>query len=348
VPAPDLYFALIHARTSIPNQWVDAFYHRLNLEVQSRAAPMPGLRAGSLYFATAGEARRALDIGLPRVRVLVPLYTREFLHDPPPDFGDRLYRLSDRAEPPFVHPVLWEAHLPARRVNGLAQATSLGNSVQEYLECGMVSICRLNAYTAELRRIVEKLADRVVSAAENPDRVPVWLQSRPELPMPPRMPESRFIITVVQAHQRGPEWTPFGAGSVTERAMDAAQRLSLLPEILLGTAAPSTANGFRESAGVLLLDSGVLDDPHNRPAVEQLLRTMPPWMTVVMVIGSDHGDHAARASDLAAQAQALARSGVQIARDEQEFQRAIDEAVTKARRNFLRSRHVRRPWEDLR
>jgi hypothetical protein len=348
VPAPDLYFALIHARTSIPNQWVEAFYHRLDLEVQSRAAPMPGLRAGSLYLPTAGEARRALEIGLPRVRVLVPLYTREFLHEPPPDFGDRLYRLADPAELPFVHPVLWEAHLPARRVNGLAQATSLGNSVREYLECGMASICRLNAYTAELRRIVEELADRLVSAAENPDRVPAWLQSRPKLPAPPRVPEARFLITVVWAHRRGPDWTPFGAGSVTERAREAAQRLSLLPEILHGPAAPATANGFRESAGVLLLDSGVLDDPLHRPAAEQLLRSMPPWMTVVMVIGSDHRDHAARAHELAAEARALAPNGVQIARDDREFQRAIDEAVTKARRNFLRRRQARRPWEDLR
>lgn len=344
MPTPDLYFALIHARTSIPNQWVEAFYHRLDLEVQSRAAPMPGLRAGSLYFPTAGEARHALEIGLPRVRVLVPLYTREFLHDPPPDFGDRLYRFGDRPEPPFVHPVLWEAHLPARGVNGLAQATSLGSSVQEYLECGMASICRLNAYTAELRRIVEELADRLVSAAENPDRVPAWLRSPPELPMPARRPEPRFLITVLRAHRRGLDWTPFGAGSVTERAMDAAQRFSLLPEILLGTATPS-ANGFHESAGVLLLDSGVLDDPLHRPAAEQLLRTMPQWMTVVLVIGPDHGDHA---HELAAEARALAPNDVQIARDEQEFQRAIDEAVNRARRNFLRSRQARRPWEDLR
>jgi len=348
VPAPDLYFALIHARTSIANQWVEAFYHRLDLEVQSRAVPMPGLRAGSLYFPTAGAARRALDIGLPRVRVLVPLYTREFLHDPPPDFGDRLHRLGDQTEPPFVHPVLWEAHLPARRVNGLAQAMSLGRSVQEYLECGMAALCRLNAYAAELRRIVEELADRLVTAAENPDRVPAWLHGRPELPMPPRMSEARFLITVVRAHRRGPDWAPFGAGSVTERAVYAAQRLSLLPEILLGTQAPSAADRFRESAGVLLLDSGVLDDPLNGPVAEQLLRTMPPWMTVVMLIGPDNGDHLARAHELVAKARALAPNGVQIARDDREFQRAVDEAVAKARRNFLRSRQPRRPWEDLR
>ncbi|WP_436524794.1 hypothetical protein [Actinoplanes sp. HUAS TT8] len=309
---------------------------------------MPGLRPGSLYFSTAGEALRALDLGLPRVRVLVPLYTREFLHDPPPDFGDRLYRIGDPTTLPFVHPVLWEAHLPARRVNGLAQATSLGSSVQEYLDCGMASICRLNAYTAELKRIVEELADRLVSAAENPDRPPLWLFARPEPPILDRAPEVRFLITVVRADRRGPDWSPFGTGSLIERAKDAAQRLSLLPEILLGMAMPASPNGFHEAAGVLLLDSWVLDDPLSRPAAEQVLRTIPPWMTVVMVIAPDHADHAARAHELAAEARTLTPNGVQVARNDREFQRAVVEAVAKARRNFMHRRQTSRPWEDLR
>ncbi|SDT65269.1 hypothetical protein [Actinoplanes derwentensis] len=341
MPTPDLYFALIHARTSIPNQWVDAFYHRLDLEVQSRAAPAPGLRVGSLYFPTAGEVRRALDAGLPRVRVLVPLYTREFLHDPPPDFGDRLHRLEDPAEQPFVHPVLWEPHLPARRVNGLAQAVSLGDSVQEYLDCGMASICRLNAFTRQLRRIVEELADRLVVAAEAPDRTPAWMLSRARPPVPQKPLAPSFLIIVVRADWRDPDWSPYGTGPVTERARDAAQRLSLLTEIRTG---PAT-DGLQESAGVLLLDSGMLDDPRDRRAAEEFLRKVPPWMTVVMVIGTDHAD---RAHELAAEARAMAPNGVQIARDGREFQRAVDEAVSKARRNFLRSRQTRRPWEDSR
>ncbi|BBH67680.1 hypothetical protein ACTI_43650 [Actinoplanes sp. OR16] len=346
MPPPDLYFALIHARTSIPNQWVEGFYHRLDIEVQRRADPPHGLRRGSLYFPTAGDARRALDSGIPRVRVLVPLYSREFLHEPPPDFGDRLYRAGDPAEPPFVHPVLWEPHLPARRVNGLAQATSLGTSVREYAEYGMVSICRLSAYTEELRQIIEELADRLVSAAEDPDQVPHWLRTRPELPMPSRSPAARFLITVIRPHGHGVDWSPFGtdAGWVTDRARDAAQRLSLLPEIVLGPAAPGSANGFHDSAGVLLLDAAVLDDPSARLIAERMLQNMPSWMTVVMVIRPEGDD---RSHELVAQARAMTRNGVQIARDAREFQRAIDEAVTKARRNFLRSRRSNRPWGDL-
>ncbi|MEU4693646.1 hypothetical protein [Actinoplanes sp. NPDC023714] len=352
MPAPDLYFALIHARTSVPNQWVEGFYHRLDLEVQRRADPPHGLRRGSLYFATAGDCRRAMETGVPRVRVLVPLYSREFLHEPPPDFGDRLHRAGDPTEPPFVHPVLWEPHLPARRVNGLAQATSLGAAVQEYAEYGMVSICRLSAYTAELRQIIEELADRLVTAAEYPDQVPPWLhgrpepwsQGRPELPAGGAAPHARFLITVVRPRGSGADWSPFGAGAggVTDRARHAAQRLSLLPEIVLGA-----GNGFHDSAGVLLLDSAVLDDPPALLAAERMLRDMPPWMTVVMVIRPEGGDRADRSHELAARARAMTRNGVQIARDAPELQRAVDEAVTKARRNFLRSRRSIRPWEGL-
>lgn len=341
MPTPDLYFALIHARTSIPNQWVDAFYHWLDLEVQTRASPSPGLRLGSLYFPTAGEARRGLELGLPRVRVLVPLYTREFLHDPPPDFGDRLHRLDDPAEQPFVHPVLWEPHLPARRVNGLTQATSLGESVQEYRDCGMVSICRLNAFAPQLRRIVEELADRLVIAAENPGRTPAWLLNRPSLPPAPRPVTPSFLIIVVQADWRDPNWSPYGTGPVTERARDAALRLSLLPDIRTGQA----TDGLQEAAGVLLLDCGVLDDPRDRRAIEEFLRKLPPWMPVVMVIGTDHAD---RAQELATEARAMAPHGLQITRDGREYHRAVDEAVAKARRNFIRVRQARRSWEDLR
>ncbi|BAL87577.1 hypothetical protein AMIS_23570 [Actinoplanes missouriensis 431] len=347
--APDYYFALIHARTSIPNQWVEGFYHQLDLEVRRRADPPHGLRRGSLYYPTAGDARWALEAGIPSVRVLVPLYSREFLHEPPPDFGDRLYQPGDPATMPFVHPVLWEPHLPARRVNGLAQATSLGTAVQEYGDYGMVAICRLSAYTEELRQLIEELADRLVTAAENPDQVPPWLRTRPELPMPARRsPAARFQITVVRPRGRGVDWSPFGTdvGWVTDRARDAAQRLSLLPEIVLGPAAPGSVNGFHDTAGVLLLDAAVLDDPPSRLIAEGMLRDMPSWMTVVMVmvIRPDGDD---RSHELVAQARAMTRNGVQIARDAREFQRAIDEAVIKARRNFLRSRRSRGPWGDL-
>jgi hypothetical protein len=335
VSRPDLYFSLIHKRTSIPNQWVERFYHRLDDEVRDRATPMPGLRPGSLYFATDGDAGRAMEAGLPTVRVLVPLYTREFLHSPPADFRDYLYRPSYPTEPPFVHPVLWDAYVPARTVSGLAQAMSLGDLVREYADCGLLSICRLSAYANELRQIVELLADRVVYAAEHPEQIPRWVRAAP-VPLPTTEPEARFLISVIRPQGEAEAWAPFGGrpGAVADRAVLAAQRLVLLPEIVSYVSVPVSANGTPESAGVLLLDATALDDPAARPVVLRLLPQLPAWMTVVLVFGAAGGED--RALDLEDEVRTLVRHGVQVARDAAEFERVIDEAIRRARRNFLR------------
>jgi hypothetical protein len=335
VSRADLYFSLIHARTSLPNQWIERFYHRLDEEVRSRAAPMPGLRAGSLYHPTEGEARRAIAGDYPEARVLVPLYTREFLHTPPPDFRDRLHRLSDSADLPFVHPVLWDAYQPARSVCGLAQARSLGEAIPEYEDCGLASICRLNAYRTELTQIVELLAERLVRAAEHPHQIPEWIRIEPG-PVPEREPEARFWISVVRPPGRD-DWTPFGAGagSVIGRALQAAHRMVLLPEVVSDLLAPGVAKGLRDFAGVLLLDPGTLGDPMTRPVVERLLRDMPSWMGVVLVTGPE-GDDRAHADSLVEEARDLARYTVRLARDAPEFEQVIAEAINRARHNFLR------------
>jgi hypothetical protein len=267
--------------------------------------------------------------------VLVPLYTREFLHAPPPDFSDYLYRPSYPTEPPFIHPVLWDAYVPARTVSGLAQAMSLGHFVREYADCGMLSLCRLSAYANELTQIVELLADRVVYAAEHPDQIPEWVRTGP-VPLPDAAPEARFLISVIRPPGDAGEWSPFGGrpGAVTDRAVLADQRLVLLPEVVSYVAVPVSANGTRESAGVLLLDAAALADPAARPVVLRLLPQLPSWMTVVLVFG-EAGD-TERALDIEDEVRNLVPHGVQVARDASEFEQVVDEAIRRARRNFLR------------
>jgi hypothetical protein len=330
---PDLYFALIHARASFPNEWVERFYRRLDEEVRSRAAPPPGLRAGSLHYATEREARTALADGSPaEVRVLVPLYTREFLHDPPPDFAPYLNRRFDLADPPFVHPVMWDVYVPPRAVYGIDQALSLGKAVREYEVSGMATICRHNAYAGELRQIVELLADRVVRAAEHPAHRPEWMpMEAPAIDVP--SPEARFLISVARAPDADPEWTPFEPDRfvVADRAMQAARRLLLLPEVVDAFAAAPGAEEVRESAGILLLDPATLLDAGTRPVVETLLRRLPQWIVVVVVAGRDPRLH-----EPCAGAVQLSGGTAQVARTAPEFVRVVAEAIHRARRNFLR------------
>jgi hypothetical protein len=332
VSRPDLYFSLIHARASFANEWVERFYRRLDEEVRSRATPPPGLRAGSVHYATEREARAGLA-GDPRVvRVLVPLYTREFLHDPPPDFAPYLNRRSDVADLPFVHPVMWDVYVPPREVCGIAQAVSLGNAVREYEACGMATICRHNAYASELRQIVELLADRIVRAAEHPGHVPDWMPMEPSVAGAPS-PEARFLISVARPAGAGAEWMPFEPErySVTERAVQAARRLVLLPEIVDAFAGVPAGDETRDSAGILLLDPETLTDPAVRPMVEKLLQRLPEWTMVVIVAGREP-----RLREASAQAVQLTGGAAQVARTAPEFTRAVDEAIHRARRNYLR------------
>jgi hypothetical protein len=327
-----LYFSLIHARTSFPNEWVERFYRRLDEEVRSRATPPPGLRAGSIHYATEREAQAALANGTPDVRVLVPLYTREFLHDPPPDFEPYLNRRFDVADLPFVHPVMWDIYIPPRSVCGIDQARSLGNAVREYEVSGMATICRHNAYASELRQIVELLAERIVRAAEHPAHVPDWIPLEASAVNAPS-PEARFLICVARAPGSGPDWTPFETdrSAVLDRAVQAAHRLVLLPEVVDVFAAMPGADEVRDSAGILLLDPATLLDPGTRPVVATLLERLPQWIAVVVVAGLDP-----RLREPCALAVQLSGGTAQVARTAPEFGRAVTEAIHRARRNFLR------------
>jgi hypothetical protein len=332
VSRPDLYFSLIHARTSFPNEWVERFYRRLDEEVRTRATPLPGLRAGSLHYATEREARMALDTDPPDVRVLVPLYTRELLHDPPDDFRPYLNRRSEVVDLPFVHPVMWDIYIPPREVCGIAQAISLGNAVREYAACGMATICRHNAYANELRQIVGLLADRIVRAAEHPGHLPDWILLD-DLMVSAPSPEARFFISVVRPSGAGQEWMPFEPDrlAVVERSVQAARRLALLPEVVDAITGPPAGEESRDSAGILLLDPAALTDAVTRPVVEKLLQRLPRWTATVIVTGRD-----VRLRDAANEAVQLSGGTGQVARTAAEFNRAVDQAIQRARSNFLR------------
>jgi hypothetical protein len=341
----DVYFSLIHARTAHPNQWVHRFYRLLDEEVRGRAEPIGGLRVGSLYFDTEAAAQQALTTELPGARVLIPLYTREFLHDPPPDFAPYLDGRPEPTRVPFLHPVMWDSYPPPRGIAGIAQARSLGATVSAYEECGMGSICRLNAFAQELKQLIDLLADRVVRAAQHPERIPDWSNAEPIASVAPSG-EAPFLVSVVRRSGQGTGWNPFGAdrGSLADLAVDAARRLVLLPEVTDHLPA-SDADGAWNAPGIVLVDLWALDDPTTRPAAKQLLLRPPPWTTIVLVVDQRHPDHNRRGRLLVDEAISLVGPGVQIARSAPEFDRVIEEAIQRTRRNFLRGR-ASRPLAD--
>src|SRR5258705_12999 len=149
----DVYYFLSHIRTAAPNRWVQDLQVCLEREVEARANPKTGLR-GSLYFETEAAARDALRTKQPEARVLVPLYTREYLHAPPPEYAQFVNGRTDPRGRRLLHPILWDVPPGGRRAPGLAQARSLGTGIPEYEQTGLAAMCRLKAYRASYEDIV--------------------------------------------------------------------------------------------------------------------------------------------------------------------------------------------------
>ena len=190
----DVYFLLSHVRTAIPDQWVHRFHLALDLAVERRASLTEGLRTGSLYYETVAMAREHQENGYPPgARVIVPLYTREFLHQPPPEYVEYCNGGVVGGRRPHPSGVLGrEPGRPGGPRAGAGQVA--GRRHPDYEECGLAAMCRLNAFARSYQMIIDRLAERIVAAAEHPDQRPRWVagsRRRPARRAPRRSSSSR-------------------------------------------------------------------------------------------------------------------------------------------------------------
>jgi FxsC-like protein len=332
--ALDVYFLLSHVRTSVPDQWVHRFHQALELAVSARAAPTEGLRSGSLYYETIATAREQYETGdPPRARVVVPLYTREFLHDPPPEFVEYCEQARAGSRSPHLHPVFWDANPGGRDAPGLVQARSLGSGIADYDECGLAAMCRLNAFSRSYRKIVDRLADRIVMAAEQPNQRPSWVEAGPPPGSPP-IPEAQFVVSVIAAQWQ--RWNPFGGadGALVDYTTAVARALMLLPVAVSYDAMDAE---MLDSPGVLLIDLWALDVAALRPTIQRALQFPPPWVSVVVVAARRADDqHDTRREELITLACNLASRLVSPISTRDGFERRIEDVVQRTRRNYLR------------
>jgi len=281
----------------------------------------------------------------PEARVLVPLYTREFLVNPPTAFTQACAALADPARRRFLHPVLWDGLPIGVNVPGLAQAQSLGDGIDEYADLGLLSMCLLRNYVRDFKIVVERLAVRIVEAAENPGRAPVW-ESASVPPLDQTPPEPRFTIWVLSP--RGPEWTLRDIdadNSVARIAARAAADLRLPSHIVDYASEGVRDDELLRTAGIALLDPRALDDEATRPAAELILRDPPPFAPVVLVIGPHGPPDDARTAQLAGKARALAgrpleEIHVRVARDpdrvNRQFHEELAKVIQRVRQNHMR------------
>jgi len=338
----DVYFFISHVRTMVPNKWISAYYEDLRNAVEQRASPKPGLRPESIYLDTRAVAERRRAAGdLASARVFVPLYTPEYLDEVPPEFDEYVHGDPARGGRAVIHPVLWNGDFGIRNAPGLSQARDLGGGIAMYGHGGLSTMCRLKAYAASYQKIIDRLADRIVDAAENPGNMPTWVREDSSMIIEATRTEP-FVVSVLSP--RGRQWNPFGYSaphSVIEYAAEAARAHGLRPEIQdCRTTRPS-----RQSPGVVLVDVRSLEHEQFRPVAEEILRDPPRWSSFV-VIAEQHGpDQDSRLLELLTMVGDTARGPVDIVASRRQYNQVISKVVPRNRNNFLHDHPSGRPPE---
>ena len=355
----DIYYFLSHARTASPDRWEQQFHQQLDEQLKRFATDRPpaGLDLTSGCFPTQADAYDPDKRWMPtRARVLVPLYTREYLHDPPVEYSEFLRDRENRVAH-HLHPVIWDPLPNGRAMEGGPQARSLGDDIPDYSSVGLAAMCRLRAYAADYREIVGRLAKRIAATAENPGRVPPWAGRDPQTG--PATREARFFIAVIApvvGHlppgrdyafygTTGHRWRPFRSRDypIAEYAAELARSLLLLPEVTDYTLAMATSDEIRNSPGVLLIDPWALASIETREAVKQALRNPPPWVSIAIVADSEDPGHVPLGKELFAEAAALAVGEVTAITSVRGFEQVIEDLVLRARRSILRRQPLNPP-----
>ncbi len=335
----DVYYFLSHIRGSVPDRWISQFNHALELAVGERADPPQGLRIGALYYETAAAARQQRQPDMPLgARVLVPLYTREFLHEAPSEYLEFCAGRLGGSVPLRIHPVFWDANPGGRDVPGFRQARSLGADIPEYEECGLAAMCRLNGFVREYKVIINRLADRIVEAAEHPARLPGWAAADAVTGRVFTGTDTLFVVSVLADGWR--TWNPFGdrpAGPLVDSVANLARALVLPPEIV---EYDESEDWIQQSPGVLLVDLWALEADHLRARVQRALRQPPRWASVVAVAVHRDAEHDDRRKAIIAGAEQLAGRALTPISDRFGFEAEIAEVVQRTRRSYLRGEQI--------
>jgi hypothetical protein len=338
----DVYFFISHVRNVAPNRWISACYEDLKTAVEARATPRPGLRPESIYLETRAVAERRRAAGdLASARVFVPLYTREYLHQVPPEFDEYVHGDPARPRRPVIHPVLWDGDFGIRNAPGLSQARDLGDGIALYEEGGLAAMRRVRAYAVSYQRIIDRLAERIVTAAEDPDNVPVWVGPDSSMIIDTTRFE-KFVIAILSP--QGRQWHPFGGTghpTIIELAAETTRQYTMQPDIQEHHA--TAADGG--SPGVLLIDIWSLDDERLRAAAMGMLRNPPPGMGRIVIAESRGGDDDARLRDRLIMVSDISRGAIDVARSRPQYNQVISKVIHRVRNDFVREHPTKRPPE---
>ena len=301
-----------------PDQWVRRFFQNLTDSV-ARQASEPQLAAGffdqQISLSTGWKASIKQALGL--AQIFVPLlspgyYSRSWPAKEWASFNQRLADagLSEAERERRIIPVLWIAMPTEPDRPGLHKALTLGASDPAYAENGLRAMLRLPPYLESYRRIVDELAQRIVSLAESdpvlPSAAPPFDYVHSLTPFQPAPGTGGFTVYVAAPAQSelpaGPDprgYGPHGADwraypddqelPLAEYAVQMAEQLDL--SVSVAEIGPSPAS-FTEP-GVLLIDPWFVVSERSSELV-QFAKDLPSWVVPIVAL-DPAGD--ARATD---------------------------------------------------
>jgi FxsC-like protein len=353
-PVREAYFYLSHARapSMVVDHWVRTFYEDLLACVGDLAPHNLELEIGFADFMPPGPDREAaIDRAVGGARVFVPLYSPEYLDAPPRDramFIDRL--LAGGSEKSgHTQPVLWVPCPPGRTFPDLALATELGADVPGYARHGLSAMCRLKGHAENYHRVVRRLAERIIEAADVAP--PAVALTRPPVEVTvASQADVSFVIAVIapmesrlpprrQAMCYGPRstgWRPFRnsqALPIAEHTAHVAARF-MMPTRVVDFAAGD--NRLDTSPGVILIDPWMLAHDGGRAVLRAAFEALRQWVHLVVVVDRTDPQYDI-GSALAADVMRMGSgsSGHKLVRDVREFEQQIGRLIARTRRSYL-------------
>ena len=375
-----LYFFLSYAHSdplagypdANPDKLVGEFFGDLADAVRRQASPRPGSPPGfyDQEIPVASDWKVSLSWALSTAQVFVPLYSPGYLAKSLPGREWECFRtrMEDMGVPDpgqRFAPVLW---IPLRetqdQVAGLEEALALGADHPDYADNGLRALLKIGPYRDSYEAVVNRLAQRVVTLAENFPIQPYEVQDIDEMTSP-FSPDSRLAVfdiqtaapttsTVAAGHdpsgygEDSADWRPFPHQELplAEYAKQVAERLDFRAEVSGIKAAGGKPTG---RPGIIVIDPWFIADDNGRLALESAVDELPRWVLPLLVIGQPDDPRtrklAGQVRDILAAAGALhtdsSRRAAEGVHSLSEFVSTVRVLVAEAEKQYLRHRSGR-------
>lgn len=298
-----LYFFLSHAHSEPidasvdPDHWVQAVFHDLSNEVKKRPRERAGWRLGMFRGCapTSAESDERMDRALDSAGVFVALRSESYHTDERAQSDQSaFYRQQSTAiaKPPQERllPVLWEVP-PGGAASGVFDdALAVLPDIPQYAETGLVALSRRHSDRDLYEQILAFLGEWIVNVADG--RPPPAGRGGSNAPAREVVSKPAFVIAMLTGS--GPQ-SPDRPASGADEVLD--HRLRLVAD-----RAAEFVDGFRfdvrtvhfplsdeslaKRPGLLLIDSGILDDEDGEDRLRRTLDGLPRWIVPIMVAES--------------------------------------------------------------